>query len=141
MTFDWLLERIHNFLKLEGLFEAKGNVPAKTILYVLNLDSWQKLLLKNRYSVGNIGFWCGYIIIILWIREQADKKQKSICEEETIWIYSSKELLFSSYFHSFIFVFNLLFSLEHRKPSHENSSWLQSNNQQTCKVRIKNTTF
>ena len=40
------------FLKLDGLF--KVNVPAKTIQFILNLDSWQKLI-KNR-SVSNIGF-------------------------------------------------------------------------------------
>ena len=33
---------------------------AKTILFILNLDSWQKLI-KNT-SVGNIGF-CSYIIL------------------------------------------------------------------------------
>ena len=54
------MESIQIFLKLEGLFKAKGHVPAKTILFTLNLDSWQKLV-KNR-SVGNIGFWCSYII-------------------------------------------------------------------------------
>jgi len=48
------MESIHFFLKLDGLFKTKGNVPAKTIQFILNLDSWQKLI-KNR-SVGNIGF-------------------------------------------------------------------------------------
>mgnify|MGYP007058631352 FL=1 len=48
------MEIIQIFLKLDGLFKAKGNVLAKTILFILNLDSWQKLI-KNR-SVGNIGF-------------------------------------------------------------------------------------
>ena len=50
------MESIQVFLKLDGLFKAKGKVPAKTIQFILNLDSWQKLI-KNR-SFGNIGFWC-----------------------------------------------------------------------------------
>ena len=54
LTFDWLMESIQIFLKLDGLFKAEGNVPAKTIQFILNLDSWQKLI-KNR-SVGNIEF-------------------------------------------------------------------------------------
>ena len=58
--FDWLMESIQIFLKLDSLFKAKGNVPAKTILFISNLDSWQKLI-KNR-SVGNIGLWCSLII-------------------------------------------------------------------------------
>ena len=62
LTFDWLMESIQIFLKLDGLFKAEGNAPAKTIQFILNLDSWQKLI-KNR-SVGNIGFWCSYIITI-----------------------------------------------------------------------------
>ena len=54
------MESIQIFLKLDGLLKAEGDVPAKTIQFILNLDSWQKLI-KNR-SVGNIGFWCSYII-------------------------------------------------------------------------------
>jgi len=54
LTFDWLMEGIQIFLKLDSLFKAKLNVRAKTIQFLLNLDSWQKLI-KNR-SVGNIGF-------------------------------------------------------------------------------------
>ena len=61
LTFDWLMESIQIFLKLDSLFKAEGNFPAKTIQFILNLDSWQKLI-KNR-SVGNIRFWCSYIII------------------------------------------------------------------------------
>ena len=57
---DWLVESIQIFIKLDGLFKAEGNVPAKTIQFILNLDSWLKLV-KNR-SVSNIGFWCSYII-------------------------------------------------------------------------------
>jgi len=41
------MESIQIFLKLDGLFKAKGIVPAKTILFNLNLDSWQKII-KNR---------------------------------------------------------------------------------------------
>ena len=54
LTFDWLMESIQIFLKLDSLFKAKLNVRAKTIQFISNLDSWQKLI-KNR-SVGNIGF-------------------------------------------------------------------------------------
>ena len=54
LTFDWLMGSIQIFLKLDSLFKAEGNVPAKTIQFILNLDSWQKLI-KNRF-VGNIGF-------------------------------------------------------------------------------------
>jgi len=54
LAFDWLMESIPIFLKLDGLFKAEVNIPAKTIQFILNLDSWQKLT-KNR-SVGNIGF-------------------------------------------------------------------------------------
>ena len=54
------MESIPIFLKLDGLFKAEVNIPAKTIQFILNLDSWQKLT-KNR-SVGNIGFWCTYMI-------------------------------------------------------------------------------
>ena len=54
LTLDWLMESIQIFLKLDGLLKAEGDVPAKTIQFILNLDSWQKLI-KNR-SVGNIGF-------------------------------------------------------------------------------------
>jgi len=39
---------------LNGLCKAEVNVPAKTIQFILNLDSWQKLI-TNR-SVGNFGF-------------------------------------------------------------------------------------
>jgi hypothetical protein len=53
LTFDWLMESIQIFLKLDSLFKAKLNVRAKTIQFISNLDSWQKLI-KNR-SVGNIG--------------------------------------------------------------------------------------
>ena len=62
LTFDWSLETIQIFLKLDGLFKAEVNVPAKTIQFILTLDSWQKLI-KNR-SVGNTGFSCSYIIIM-----------------------------------------------------------------------------
>ena len=54
------MESIQIFHKLDGLFKAEGNVPAKTIQFILNLDSWQKLV-KNR-SVGNIGFYRSFII-------------------------------------------------------------------------------
>jgi len=54
LTFDWLMESIQIFLKLDSFFKAKLNVRAKTIQFISNLDSWQKLI-KNR-SVGNIGF-------------------------------------------------------------------------------------
>ena len=54
LTFDWLMESIQIFIKLDGLFKDEGNVPAKTIQFILNLDSWLKLV-KIR-SVGNIGF-------------------------------------------------------------------------------------
>ena len=57
------MESIQIFLKLDGLFKPKGIVPAKTFLFMLNLDSWQKLI-YNR-SVGNIGFSCSYIIIVV----------------------------------------------------------------------------
>ena len=63
LTFDWSLETIQIFLKLDGLFKAEVNFPAKTIQFILTLDSWQKLI-KNR-SVGNIGVSCSYIIIIM----------------------------------------------------------------------------
>ena len=33
------MESIQIFLKLDGLFKAKGNVPAETVLLILNLDS------------------------------------------------------------------------------------------------------
>ena len=36
----------HIFLKLDGLFKAIGNVPAKTVQFIFNLDSWQKLIKK-----------------------------------------------------------------------------------------------
>jgi len=54
LTFHWLMESIQIFLKLDSLFKAKLDVPAKTIPFILNLDSLQKLI-KDR-SVGNIGF-------------------------------------------------------------------------------------
>ena len=38
------MESIQIFLKLDLLFKAKGNIPAKTILFILNLDSWQNLI-------------------------------------------------------------------------------------------------
>ena len=37
------MESIQIFLKLDSLFKAKGNVPAKTILFILNLDSEKKI--------------------------------------------------------------------------------------------------
>lgn len=40
------MESIPIFLKLDGLFKAEVNVPAKTIQFILNLDSWQKLKKK-----------------------------------------------------------------------------------------------
>ena len=40
LTFDWLMESIQIFLKLDGLFKAEVNIPAKAILFILNLDSW-----------------------------------------------------------------------------------------------------
>ena len=52
LAFDELMESIQIFLKLDSLFKADVNIPAKTIKFVL--DSWQKLI-KNS-SVGNIGF-------------------------------------------------------------------------------------
>ena len=54
------MESIQVFLKLDSLFKAKLNVRAKTIQFILNLDSLQKLI-KNRF-VGNIGFRWSYII-------------------------------------------------------------------------------
>ena len=43
-TFGWFIESISQiFLKLESLFKAKLNVRAKTIQFILNLDSWQKI--------------------------------------------------------------------------------------------------
>ena len=47
LTFDGLIESIQIFLKLDGLFKPKGIVPAKTFLFILNLDSWQKLINNN----------------------------------------------------------------------------------------------
>ena len=63
LTFDWLMESIQIFLKLDGFLKPKGIVPAKAFLFILNLDTWQKLI--NNRSVGNIGFWCSYIIIVV----------------------------------------------------------------------------
>jgi len=60
LTFHWLMESIQIFLKLDSLFEAKLNIRAKTIQFILNLDSLQKLR-KNR-SVGNVGFRWSYIV-------------------------------------------------------------------------------
>jgi len=57
------MESIQIFLKLDSLFKAKLNVRAKTIQFILNLDSLQKLI-KNR-SVGNIGFRWSYIITVV----------------------------------------------------------------------------
>ena len=54
------MESIQIFLKLDSLFKAKLNVGAKTIQFILNLGSWQKLI-KSR-SVGNIRFWRSYMI-------------------------------------------------------------------------------
>ena len=45
------MESIQIFLKLDGLFKAEANVPAKTIQFIWNLDRRQKLI-ENR-SVGN----------------------------------------------------------------------------------------
>ena len=50
------MESIQIFLKLDSLFKAKLNVRAKTIQFILNLDSSQKLM--NNTFAGNIGFWC-----------------------------------------------------------------------------------
>ena len=41
------MESIQIFLKLDGLFKAEVNVQAKTIQFILNLESWQNLI-KNR---------------------------------------------------------------------------------------------
>jgi len=38
------MEGIQIFLRLDSLFKAKLNVRAKTIQFLLNLDSWQKLI-------------------------------------------------------------------------------------------------
>ena len=57
------MEIIQIFLKLDGLFKAKGKVLAKTILFIYSLDSWKKLI-KNR-SGGNIGFRCSYIYVVV----------------------------------------------------------------------------
>ena len=38
------MEGIQIFLKLDSLFKARLNVRAKTIQFLLNLDSWQKLI-------------------------------------------------------------------------------------------------
>ena len=54
MTIDWLMESIQIFLKLDCLFKAEVNIPAKIMQFILHLKSWQKLI-KNG-SVGNIGF-------------------------------------------------------------------------------------
>jgi len=53
LTFDWLMESIQIFFKLDSMFQAKLNVRAKTIQFISNLDSGEKLV-KNRF-VGNIG--------------------------------------------------------------------------------------
>jgi len=44
LTFHWLMESIQIFLKLDSLFKAKLNVRAKTIQFISNLDSLQKLI-------------------------------------------------------------------------------------------------
>jgi len=41
------MESIQIFLKLDSLFKAKLNVRAKTIQFILNLDSWQKSIKKK----------------------------------------------------------------------------------------------
>ena len=46
LTFDWLKGTIQIFLKLDGLCKAEVNVPAKAIQFILNLESWQKLIKK-----------------------------------------------------------------------------------------------
>jgi len=48
------MESIQIFPKLDSLFKAKLNVQAKTIQFIINFDSWQKLI--ENLSVGNIGF-------------------------------------------------------------------------------------
>ena len=57
---SWKVSRFSSYLtvcsKLKETFQEKLR-----ILFILNLDSWQKLI-KNR-SVGNIGFWCSYVIL------------------------------------------------------------------------------
>ena len=55
LTFDWLIESIQIFLKLDGLFKAEVNVPAKSIQFILNLDSWQKLI-KDLHSLAILDF-------------------------------------------------------------------------------------
>ena len=44
------MESIQIFLKLDGLFKAEVNVPGKTIQFILNLDSWQKLIARKGYG-------------------------------------------------------------------------------------------
>ena len=54
LKFDWLMESIQIFLKLVGLLKAEGNVPAKTIQFILNLDSWQKLIKNTSVNTSAI---------------------------------------------------------------------------------------
>ena len=42
LTFDWLMESIQIFLKLDSLFKAEPNVREKIIQIILNFNSWQK---------------------------------------------------------------------------------------------------
>ena len=44
LTFDWLMESIQIFLKLDTLLKADINVPAKTIQFILYLNTWKKSL-------------------------------------------------------------------------------------------------
>ena len=46
VTIDWLMESIQIFLKLDGLFKAEVNIPAKIMQFILNLKSWQKIIKK-----------------------------------------------------------------------------------------------
>ena len=43
------MKSIQIFLILNGLFKAEVNVPAKTIQFILNLDTWQKLINENHF--------------------------------------------------------------------------------------------
>ena len=38
------MQSIQIFLKLDGLFKVEVIVPAKTIQFISNLDSWQKIV-------------------------------------------------------------------------------------------------
>ena len=44
LTFDWVMKSIQIFLKLDGLFKAEVDVPAKTIQSISNLDNLQTLM-------------------------------------------------------------------------------------------------